>query len=55
MQPRLTIQSSAARSSTIGNAIVFPEPCSIGHVVSHVGAPGGVRFMKKKSPAAPPG
>ena len=32
-------------SSTIGNAMTLPEPCSIEHVRSHGGALDGVRFM----------
>lgn len=55
MQPRLTIHNSAATSSTIGNAMTLPEPCSIEQVFNHAGAPGGVRFIKKKSPPAPCG
>ena len=50
MQPRLTTQSSEARSCTIGNAITLPESCSIAQVSSHSGRGDGVCFMKNHLP-----
>jgi len=50
MQPRLTTQSSDARSCTMGKAIRLADLCMMGQVSSQSGWPGGVRFMKKNFP-----
>jgi hypothetical protein len=55
MQPRLTSQSSDARSCTIGKSITLPEPCVIAQVSIHAGRGDGARFMKNGSPSAPSG
>ena len=55
MQPRLMIQTSVSRSWTIGKSMTLPDPCSMEHVASQGGRGRGVRFMKKKGPAAPSG
>ena len=53
MQPRLTTQSSDARSWIIGKSITFPDLCSIAQVSSQSGCGSGARFMKKNLPVAP--
>ena len=55
MQPRLTTQSSDARSWTIGKSITLPEAWPIEQVSIQSGRGVGARFMKNGSLAAPSG
>ncbi len=55
MHPRLTTQSSEARSWTIGKWITLPDECSTEQISIQSGRGDGACFMKKNLPAAPLG
>jgi hypothetical protein len=50
MHPRLTSQSSVARSWTIGKSMTLPEAWVMEQVAIHAGRGVGARFMKNEAP-----